>query len=430
MTWKALPVVRGLLAGHGILIAGLVLAAPVRGQSDNKDDLLDRQRRLLEIQSQKVEADTRAALTEAQRLTASDPALALEKLRGALSKLEDDATLTEKRKNMLIRVLKDRIRVTELANRSEEKTTERPDLIQRRQQDLKETEKDEMQRSLDHIRALRKDGKMEEANQSAKELVKKYPNSPAAQAAARTAAAAEFLATSRSIRNDRGQRTTSVTRDVDRSATPPAGDVEFPKDFQERTKNRKTVSMTAKEKAILKALNTPVTVAFKDSRFQDVIDYIQTLTNIPILLDQTALDEAKITSDTLITVKVKEVTVRTLLRKILGDFSLAYIIKEESIQVTSALKARETMITRTYNIGDLVDTGGLDALRFGNPGISTVQIVQNVNAIIDLIQTSVDPDSWKKNGGQGTIAFHPSTMSLIVRNSAEVQSVLGGGLLK
>jgi len=429
MTWKTLRVVRGLLAGHGILIVGLVLAAPVRGQSESKDDLLDRQRRLLEVQSQKVEADTRSALTEAQRLTASDPGLALEKLRGALSKLEDDTALTQKRKDMLIRVLKDRIRVTELANRSEEKT-ERPDLIQRRQQGQKETDKDELQRSLDHIRALRKDDKMEEANQSAKELVKKYPNSPVAQAAARTAAAAEFLATSRSIRNDRGQRTTSVTRDVDRSATPPAGDVEFPKDFQERTKNRKTVSMTAKEKALLKALNTPVTVAFKDSRFQDVIDYLQTLTNIPILLDQTALDEAKIASDTLITVKVKEVTVRTLLRKILGDFSLAYIIKEESIQVTSALKARETMITRTYNIGDLVDTGGLDALRFGNPGISTVQIVQNVNAIIDLIQTSVDPDSWKKNGGQGTIAFHPSTMSLIVRNSAEVHSVLGGGLLK
>jgi len=429
MTWKTLPVVRGLLARQGILIAGLVLAAPVWGQSENKDDLLDRQRRLLEVQSQKVEADTRSALTEAQRLTASDPALALEKLRGALSKLEDDTALTQKRKEMLIRVLKDRIRVTELANRPEEKT-ERPDLIQRRLQDQKEIEKDEMQRSLDHIRALRKDGKVEEANQSAKELVKKYPTTPAAQAAARTAAAAEFLASSRSIRNDRGQRTTSVSRDVDRSATPPAGDVEFPKDFQERTKNRAAVSMTIKEKAILKGLNTPVTVAFKDSRFQDVIDYLQTLTNIPILLDQAALDEAKITSDTLITVKVKGVTVRTLLRKILGDFSLAYIIKEESIHVTSALKARETMITRTYNIGDLVDTGGLDALRFGNPGISTVQIVQNVNAIIDLIQTSVDPDSWKKNGGQGTIAFHPSTMSLIVRNSAEVHSVLGSGLLK
>jgi len=429
MTWKTFPKLPGLRSAHWILIAGLVLAAPVRGQSDNKDDLLDRQRRLLEVQSQKVEADVRTALSEAQRLTTTDTALALEKLRGALSKLEDDTTLTPKRKDMLIRVLKDRIRVTELGDRSVEKS-ERPDLIHRRQEDQKETEKDELQRSLDHIRALRKDGKMEEANQAARELVKKHPTNTAAQAAARTAAAAEFLANSRNARSDLGKRTASISRDIDRSATPPSGDVEFPKDFQERTKNRAAVSMTAKEKAILKALNTPITVAFKDSRFQDVIDYLHTVTKQPIMLDQIALDEAKITYDTPITVKVKDVTVRTLLRKILGDFGLAYIIKEETIHVTSALNARETMITRTYNISDIVDTGGLDALRFGNPGISAVQIVQNVNAIIDLIQTSVDSDSWKKNGGKGTIAFHPSTMSLIIRNSAEVHSMLGSELLK
>lgn len=427
MTWKTLPVVRRLLAAHGILMAGLVLTGPVRGQSENKDDLLDRQRRLLEVQSQKTEAEVRAALTEAQRLTAGDPALALEKLRGALSKLEDDTALTPKRKEMLMRVLKDRIRVTELADRSEEKS-DKPDLIRRRQEDQKGTEKDELQRSLDKIRALRKDGKMEEANQLAQELVKKYPSNTAAQSAARTASAAEFLANSRSIRNDSRQRTSAVARDVDRSATPPAGDVEFPKDFQERTKNRAAVSMTAKEKAILKALSTPITVSFKDSRFEDVIDYLRTLTGIPILLDQTALDEAKITYDTAITVKVKGVTVRTVLRKILGDVGLAYIIKEETIQVTSPLKARETMITRTYNIGDIVDTRGTES--FIAPGAGALQVVQNVNAIIDLVQTSVDPDSWKKNGGQGTIAFHPSTMSLIIRNSAEVHSMLGGGLLK
>jgi hypothetical protein len=429
MTWQTLPTVTSLRVVHGILIAGLVISAPVRGQSDNKDDLLDRQRRLLEVQSQKVEADVRTALTEAQRLTSSDPILALEKLHAALAKVEDDTTLTQKRKDTLIRVLKDRIRVTELGNRAEEKS-DKPDLIQRKQEDQKGIEKDDLQRSLDHIRALRKDGKMEEANQAANELVKRYPTNTAAQAAARTASAAEFLANAHSVRKDQGQRTASVSRDIDRSATPSKGDVEFPKDFQERTKNRAAVSMTAKEKAIIKALNTPISVAFKDSKFQDVIDYLHTVTKQPIMLDQIALDEAKITYETPITVKVRDVTVKTLLRKILGDFGLAYMIKDETVYVTSALKARETMITRTYNIGDIVDTGGLDALRFGNPGISAIQIVQNVNAVIDLIQTSVDPDSWKKNGGQGTIAFNASTMSLIVRNSAEVHSMLGSGLLK
>jgi hypothetical protein len=428
MRWKTLPFVRSLLVAQGILAAGLMLASRAPAQSDTKDDLLDRNRRLLEVQSQKTEADLRAVLTEAQRLSATEPALALQKLKDALAKLDEDTTLTQKRKETLIRVFKDRVRVAELAQRSQE--TEKTPARRPKQDDPRESQKDELQRSLDHIRTLRKDGKMEEANQAAKELLSKYPSNTSAQAAARTAAAAEFLTNSRSLRNDSKQRTAALSRDIDRSATPSNGEVEFPKDFQERTKNRAAVNMTAKEKAILKALNTTVTVDFKNSKFQDVIDTLSTLIGQPILLDQGAMEEAKITYDTPINLKVKNVTARTILRKILGEFSLAYMIKEETIQVTSALKARETMITRSYNVADILDTGGLDTLRFGNQAISAVQIVQNANAIIDLIQTSVDPDSWKKNGGQGTIAFNPSTMSLIIRNNAEVHSMLGGGLLK
>ncbi len=98
MTWKTLPMVRFLLLAQGILAAGLMSTPQVRGQSETKDDLLDRQRRLLEVQSQKFEADIRAVLSEAQRLTATDPALALEKLRGALAKLDDDNALAAKRR--------------------------------------------------------------------------------------------------------------------------------------------------------------------------------------------------------------------------------------------------------------------------------------------------------------------------------------------
>src|SRR5260370_15756309 len=122
-----------------------------------------------------MEADVRAALTEAQRLTSGDPALALEKLRGALFKLEDDTALTSKRKEMLIRVLKDRIRVTELADRSEEKS-DKPDLIRRRQEDQKGTEKEELQHSLDKIRTLRKDGRIEDENEVSQDVVKQNPN--------------------------------------------------------------------------------------------------------------------------------------------------------------------------------------------------------------------------------------------------------------
>ena len=188
MAWITFSMMRCLLVGGGFLFVGLITAVPALAQSEGKDDLSDRQRRLQEVQAQKVEADARTALREATNLASTDPGQAVEKLRALQSKLEDDTTLAGKRKETLLRIVKDRIRVSELAGRTEEKT----DLPEprRKQENRKATEKEEIQQSLDTIRTLRKDGKMEDANRSAKELLQKYPDSPAAQTAARTAASA------------------------------------------------------------------------------------------------------------------------------------------------------------------------------------------------------------------------------------------------
>src|SRR5206468_1539285 len=141
MAWKSLPMMRCSLLGGVVLLGGLVTAGTVLAQSDGKDDLLDRQRRLLEVQAQKVEADVRSALRETTTLASTEPALAAEKLRALQSKLEDDITLTAKRKETLLRVVKDRIRVAESAERAEEKT-EKPE-IRRRPENVKAKEKDE-----------------------------------------------------------------------------------------------------------------------------------------------------------------------------------------------------------------------------------------------------------------------------------------------
>ncbi len=417
-----------LILAAALLLGGFIPPCFAIGQTKEKDDALDKERRLLEVAAQKLEGEIRSILREAQRLTVKKPSQAIEKLKVALTKLEDDSALDPKRRETLVRVIKDRIRVAQLPDPPAEKTG-KPETTRHRDQEKRQAaDQEEIKRSIDSIRDLRKEGKLDEANRRADDLLRQYPDSPAAQAAARTASIANQLANARGLNNDRERRLASVSRDINRSATPSDGDVEFPKDFKERTKGRSAAPpLTAKEKSILQALNTPITIKFKDSRFEEVIEYLKTVTNQPILLDQAALDEAKLTYDTPITVNVREVTMRTLLHKILGDFGLTYIIKGETIQVTSTVKARETMVTRSYNVRDLVDPG--NTVIWG-PGINAVQAAQNVNAIIDLIQTSVEPESWKKNGGNGTIVFHGPSMSLVIKNTAEVHSLIGGGLFR
>jgi hypothetical protein len=421
-----LAALRPVLA-TGILLAGFLIASTASSQTKAKDELLDHQRRLQEVSAQKLEGEIGSLLREAQRLNVKNPSRAIEKLNLALGKLEDDdSVLDPKRRDALIRVVKDRIRVSQLPDPPVEKSSKPETRRQRDQEKRQSADQEEIKRSIDSIRDLRKEGKLDEANRRADELIRQYPDSPAALAAARTAAIASQLANARGLSNDGERRFASAYRDVDRSATPSNGDVEFPKDFKERTKGRSaTTPLTAKEKSILRALNTPMTIKFKDSRFEDVIEYLKTVTNQPIMLDQSALDEAKLNYDTPVTLNIRDVSLRTVLRKILGDFGLTYIIKDETIQVTSMVKARETLVTRSYNIRDLVDPG--NSVLWG-PGINAVQTAQNVNAIMELIQTSVDPESWTKNGGKGTIVFHGPSMSLVIKNTAEVHGMIGGGL--
>ena len=106
---------------------------------------------------------------------------------------------------------------------------------------------------------------------------------------------------------------------------------------------------------------------------------------------------------------------RTVLHKVLADLGLTYIIRNEAIQVVSPAMAKQMMVTKTYYIRDLLPGG------WGF--FSAVQAAQ----LIDMIQSTVEPQSWKANGGDGTIVYDPITRALVVRQNAEFHSVLSSG---
>jgi len=407
----------------GSLFLGSVSAQP--GQERGKD-LLSEARDRQKVEAQRVEMDVREALLQAPRLSS---AKAVAVLKSALGKLEDDTALAESRRESLKRMLKDRIRITEAeatstAARGEEKAVKTADSAGRRaEEERQKAEQEKLAQGLKDVRKQQEEGKPGEAKRTANELSQRNPNNPAAASASRTTSTAEQVAEARRIMKERDRWTTGAYRDVETSATPAAGPIEFPKDWKEKSAKRLAVKMTEEEKVLLKALNSPIPVNFSDSAFDGVIEYLQTVTGQTILIDKQAMEEAGVKYDTPITLKNKNVTLRTVLRKVLGDLGLAYIIKDGSIQVTTPLRAKETMTVRTYYLGDMALVTD-----FRLPAVLTqVQAVQNAAQIIDAIQSSIDPQSWRANNGTGTILFDPRTLSLVVKQSAEVHFMLGGG---
>jgi len=273
------------------------------------------------------------------------------------------------------------------------------------------TDQEMTRQLLDGIKKLQGEGKLEAASRQAADLAARTPN-PVTQAASRLADTANQLNAGRQTQQEQQRGVAGALAQADKATIIPKGDVEYPKDWKARTAKRSSgeVPMTAKEKNLLRALNSTISLKFTNRRFQDVIDYIQVRIGQTIVLDKLALDEIGVTYDSPVTLNLREVTVRTGLHKILADLGLTYVIKNEVIQVVSPTQAAQMMRTQVYYVGELATN------------------VFQAAALIELIQSTVAPESWVAHGGTGTIVYDPVRHALIIKQSAEFHPVLASAL--
>ncbi len=225
------------------------------------------------------------------------------------------------------------------------------------------------------------------------------------------------LDANRQLQNSQSRSFNRVLGDVDRSALTAGNEITYPKDWNERTKARASLAqprMTAKERSILRTLDSSITVDVKNRSFQSVLDYLRDKTGLPIIVDQDSLKQVDASYDSSVSLNMKDVSVRTVLHQVLGNLNLTYIIRNEAVQVVSPALAKQAMVVRTYYAQDLIPSG----LGF----ITAVQAAQ----LIEMIQSTVAPQTWKTNGGDGTILYDPITGGLVVKQSAEFQSILAG----
>jgi hypothetical protein len=210
---------------------------------------------------------------------------------------------------------------------------------------------------------------------------------------------------------------------VDKSAVAPKSDYDLPDDWVEKSKRRSNLAkLTEAEQAILEALKKPVKVDYNMETFQSVIDHLSKQMGQNILIDKQSMEEANVTYDTPITLRFnKPVSARTALKRVLADVGLTYVIRKESIEVTTLARAREMMTVRTYYVGDLLGVASLLLPAIENQFL----MIQAIGIILGQIQ-SIEPESWDGRGGPGTVVFDSARMAIIVKQSAEVHYMLNG----
>jgi hypothetical protein len=128
---------------------------------------------------------------------------------------------------------------------------------------------------------------------------------------------------------------------------------------------------------------------FNETPLRAVIEQIEESFKVPIVIDWPALTDAGIDIDAgTATAKIPpNLSLRQVLRLVLGDSGLTWIAADGVLHVTTREVAQERPLIIIYPV----------PRGFGTGQSSDVQ------STIDLIQSTVSPETWDTNGGHGSI---------------------------
>jgi hypothetical protein len=374
-------------------LLAVVLVVPFIRADDDLGKFIEQNR----ILAQKVKTEAAQAMTQARALEKGDPDQAQAVLQKALRQVQNSTVLAAAEQTQLTTQLLGRIREAgEIARHQKVAGQQAP------------------------LRELPKKPAADSPSKGPAAIAEKFIEN----AGANVGIAAR-------IKEDKNKGFAGAVGGIEASGTLPAEERTFPKDWLAKTERRKKYSgpvLSAKEIALVKALNSVMTVDFNETPLKTALEVLQDRTGQAIIVDMASLKEANTDYMDPVTFKVNKAQFSTILRKILRDNGLTYVIKEGTLQVVTSAKAREMMTVRTYPIDDLVQASSF-AQQFG-PFAARAQMLSNVQGLINMIQTTVDPAIWQPNGGGASITFFEPGMALIIRAPTEFHYQFAGGGLR
>ncbi|MFO0837940.1 MAG: hypothetical protein U1D55_05390 [Phycisphaerae bacterium] len=257
----------------------------------------------------------------------------------------------------------------------------------------------------------------------------------------------------------RSSRATFV--EAEETKIPYPQDVLYPKNWLELSARRAKAGLIAPRSDEDRELNSRLEdrlddVNLEDTPLEQAVGFLRELKDVNINVDWDDLELNGIRRDRPVSVKLRDVTFKTVLAEVLSQVGvetpLAYTIGDGVLRVASKTKLDRNKFVLVYDIRDLlvdipkfvngpVFGGEALAVKSGAPdGIPTAaagsnnsnlfneagptdlpqpkQNLEIASAVMDIIRTTVEPDSWRELGG-GDGALRELNGQLIVYNTSE-----------
>jgi len=417
---------------------------------------------------QKIQKEVEAAMINAQkRSTATYPDFdgAIQELKLTQQMIRDNAALEPGRRDVLVDRLGHTLKQIEHEKYAQEYRSIEEDSKRATERSLAEANrvleenKEKIAQIFDRFNALMQAEEYKAAWAVGDQAVELAPDHPAPYVARRLAQMVSYADEYEKLRHQRHIGFLETFMAAERSFIPVSDEPPLTYIDRERwqllsayrKEKYSTVSLADPEesikmiKSVLESrdirLNIDETTTFADL-FKMIKDELRRLKmpDIYIALDTVALKEAgEIQLDTPVAPDGFEhprMRLRNVLRRLLSPHELTYIIREESLLITTVDEARRpnNMIIKVYPIADIymLEMGGggmMGGMMGGMGGMGGMMGgmgggMMNFADIQTIIMSVIEPNSWPMMGGDGDafMSFHYATQSLAIRQTEEVHA--------
>jgi type II secretory pathway component GspD/PulD (secretin) len=334
----------------------------------------------------------------------------------------------------------------------------------RTRQQQQEERATRIRENLDRLRTLQAEQKYEEALQVVDQVLFLDPTNPAALLLKDVL---RDVVLYREVEKTRRERALSYGKEfseLEKSLIVPDQIMSYPPDWPELSFRRGEVQSFVESDADRKVLATLETrripASFRDNTLEDIVTFVATVTNLNVDVDWDSLSAIGIERDKQITLELREVPARVVLDRVLekaqpdqfsragwavndgvlvvaaeealrrNKFIVIYDIRDLLFQIPDFANAPELDLDQVLNQAGQQGGGGGGGSVFGDTedgplgGPSEEELTDQ---ILEIIQTNVDFQGWRDNGGD-TGVVQVLNGNLIITNTArnhrDIQSLL------
>jgi len=325
----------------------------------------------------------------------------------------------------------------------------------RRQEQERQRERSEkIRENLLRIRTLQEEQKYEEALQVVEQLLFLDPQNPAGLLLRDTLQDVIIYREWSQTERAKSLSYARESNEINQSMVIPDEIIDYPSDWPEisfRRGGAETFAESAADRRVLAELESRrIPATFTDNALEDVLNFIETVTNLNVDVDWGSLADIGVEPDTLVTLNLQPLPARVVLDRVLEKVSpdafsrAGWAVNDGVLVVASEEALRKNTFIVIYDVQDLlfqvpsfreVPDLDLGSIQEGGGGGQQQQVETEeglsltrdelLQRIIEILQQNVDADGWRDNGGD-TGAIQELNGNLIITNTAKNHRQISG----